>query len=231
MEFQMRSSVQTVQNQDPVRAPGPVTQKRIACKSTCLRVEVVSGAQRNPESDLGSTSIFFGSDFECDFILSEDYFPPIYAVLLVDSQGAVLRYLGGGPPLLLDHIPVTRQRFTKSAIIAGGPLALKIHFSPEVSAMEYPQCSDVRPQASTTEYDLSRDGEVRVEKNIQLIEQASRLLANISDQKMNASTQTTVTRDRVNSNPWHHSSAELSLSVGRPATGQLPPLWHHIYVN
>ena len=114
---------------------------------------------------------------------------------------------------------------------SGGPLALKIHFSPEVSAMEYPQCSDVRPHASTTEYDLSRDGEVRVEKNIQLIEQASRLLANISDQKMNASTQTTVTRDRVNSNPWHHSSAELSLSVGRPATGQLPPLWHHIYVN
>ena len=216
---------------DPVRAPGLPVQNGIAGNSACLQIDVLSGAQRNPQSDLGSAAIFFGSDPECDFILSEDYFPPMYAFLLVDSKGAVVRYLGGGPPLLLDHKPITRHRITKTANITGGPLALKLHLSSGTFPVGHSPSADGQWHVPTTEFDPMGDEELRLEKNIQLIEQASRLLASISDRRTVESTPVAVTQVRNRSDSYHRSPAALSLSVGRPATGQLPPLWHHICVN
>ena len=80
---------------DSILSPSLPVQTGIPGSSACLQIEVLSGARRNPRSDFESTTIFLGSDPECDFILSGDYFPPMYAFLLVNSQGAVIRHLGG----------------------------------------------------------------------------------------------------------------------------------------
>ena len=219
-------SVQTI---DPVRTLDPPVQIGIAGTSACLQIDIISGAKRNPQSDFGSTAIFFGSDPECDFVLSGDSFPPMYAFVLVDSQGAVVRFLGGGPTMFLDQKPITRHRITKTASITGGPLSLKLHISSRGSAVDPSSSIIGHRHIPLTDFDPSCDEEIRVEKSIQLIEQASRLLASISDRKADKRIPPMMTQDP---NSHHHRDlGALSLSVGRPSTGQLPPIWHHICFN
>ena len=91
-----------VQTMDSMLAPSLPVQIGISGSSACLQIDVISGARRNPQSNFESTAVFLGSDPECDFILDKEFFPPMYAFLLVDSQGTVVRHLGDGPSLLLD---------------------------------------------------------------------------------------------------------------------------------
>ena len=215
-----------VQTMDPVLAPSLPVQIGTAGNSACLQIDVLSGAQRNPQSNFESTTIFLGSDPECDFILSGDYFPPMYAFLLVDSQGAVIRHLGGGPPLLLDTNLIERQRITTTAKITAGPLAIALQVTPSLFQEDHSQ--KLHRHQDMDRITLGNDM-LGTETSIQLIEQASRLLASIGGRETDEVPP--ITMDQKSTNACDHSATRLNITIGRPATGQLPPIWHHICLN
>ena len=215
---------------DSVLSPSLPIQTGIPGNSACLQIEVLSGARRNPHSNFESTAIFIGSDPECDFILSEDYFPPMYAFLLIDSRGAVLRHLGGGPVLLLDAKPIGRQRITTTATVSAGPLMMALQITP--SAFKNDRCQNTNRYQDIVPLNTS-DSMLTTETGIQLIEQASRLLASISTRGTEDFAQTAIMTS-VSTRPTNlctTNSADLKLSVGLPATGQSPPIWQHICLN
>lgn len=212
---------------DSILSPSLPVQTGIPGSSACLQIEVLSGARRNPRSDFESTTIFLGSDPECDFILSGDYFPPMYAFLLVNSQGAVIRHLGGGPTLLLDTNPIERQRITTTATITAGPLAITLQVMP--SAFIEGHCQKEMHRNLNIGHFHSSEGVLSADGSIQLIEQASRLLASIDRQESEDFTATVINQHTENSHDG--KSTDIKLSIGRPATGQLPPIWHHICLN
>ena len=211
---------------DSVLSPSLPVQTGISGGSACLQIDVLSGAQRNPQSNFESTTIFLGSDPECDFILSGDYFPPMYAFLLVDSQGAVIRHLGGGPPLLLDTNLIERQRITTTAKITAGPLAIALQVTPSLFQEDHSQ--KLHRYQDMDRITLDNDI-LGAETSIQLIEQASRLLASIGGRETDEVSP--ITMDQKSTNACDHSATRLNITIGRPATGQLPPIWHHICLN
>ena len=211
---------------DSVLSPSLPVQTGISGGSACLQIDVLSGAQRNPQSNFESTTIFLGSDPECDFILSGDYFPPMYAFLLVDSQGAVIRHLGGGPPLLLDTNLIERQRITTTAKITAGPLAIALQVTPSLFQEDHSQ--KLHRYQDMDRITLDNDI-LGAETSIQLIEQASRLLASIGGRETDEVSP--ITMDQKSTNACDHSETQLNITIGRPATGQLPPIWHHICLN
>ena len=211
---------------DSVLSPSLPVQTGISGGSACLQIDVLSGAQRNPQSNFESTTIFLGSDPECDFILSGDYFPPMYAFLLVDSQGAVIRHLGGGPPLLLDTNLIERQRITTTAKITAGPLAIALQVTPSLFQEDHSQ--KLHRYQDMDRITLDNDI-LGAETSIQLIEQASRLLASIGGRETDEVSP--ITMDQKSTNACDHSATQLNITIGRPATGQLPPIWHHICLN
>ena len=222
-----------VQTMDPVLAPSLPVQIGTAGNSACLQIDVLSGAQRNRQSNFENTAIFLGSDPECDFILSGEFFPPMYAFLLVDSQGAVVRHLGGGPSLLLDNKPTLRHRITETANMTAGPLAIRLHVTPGAFAVDDShklQAQSLGNNATIPQNQSGNDA-LHIEKSIQLIEQASRLLASVGDQGICVPTPARGTKDQQPSWLDDHNPAELNLSVGRPVAGQLPPHWHHLCLN
>ncbi|MEC7502000.1 MAG: hypothetical protein VX970_09745 [Planctomycetota bacterium] len=226
-----------VQTMDPMLAPSLPVQIGISGSSACLQIDVISGARRNPQSNFESTAVFLGSDPECDFILDKEFFPPMYAFLLVDSQGTVVRHLGDGPSLLLDTKPTLRHRVTKTANITAGPLAIRLHVTPGAFSVDDPDSVRVQSppnsnsNSATIAQNESGTDAIQIEKSIQLIEQASRLLASMKDQGTCVETSTGMLTDRRPSYSNDHNPAELNLSIGRPAAGQLPPLWHHLCLN
>ena len=215
---------------DSVVSPRLPIQTGIPGNSACLQIEVFSGARRNPHSNFESTVIFLGSDPECDFILSEDSFPPMYAFLLIDSRGVVLRHLGGGPVLLLDAKPIGRQRITTTATVSAGPLTMALQITP--SAIKTDRCQNANRYQDIVPFNPS-DSMLAAEAGIQLIEQASRLLASISSRGTEDFAQTTAGKFASTrpTNLCTTNSADLKLSVGLPVTGQLPPIWQHICLN
>ena len=222
-----------VQTMDPMLAPSLPVQIGISGSSACLQIDVLSGAQRNPQSNFESTTVFLGSDPECDFILDREFFPPMYAFLLVDSQGAVVRHLGGGPSLRLDTKLIARHRVTKTANITAGPLAIRLHVTPGAFSADDPHNARVqspRNRATVSQNESGNDA-LQIEKSIQLIEQASRLLASMGDQGTRVQTLTGMSKDREPACLDDHNPEKLNLSVGRPLAGQLPPLWHHLCLN
>ena len=228
-----------VQTIDPMLAPSLPVQIGILGRSACLQIDVISGTRRNPQSNFESTTVFLGSDPECDFILDGEFFPPMYAFLLVDSQGVVVRHLGDGPSLLLDTKPTLRHRVIKTANITAGPLAIRLHVTPGAFFVDDPnnvrgqshQSRTSRHNSATMTQDESGTDAIQIEKSIQLIEQASRLLASIKDQGTCVETSTGMLKDRRQLHSKDYNPLELNRSIGRPAAGQLPPLWHHLCPN
>ena len=222
-----------VQTMDPMLAQSLPVQIGISGSSACLQIDVLSGAKRNPQSNFESTAVFLGSDPECDFILDREFFPPMYAFLLVDSRGAVVRHLGGGPSLRLDTKLVARHRVTKTTNITAGPLAIRLHVTPGPLSLEDPHNEFTqRPRnRPTIPQNESGNDALQIEKSIQLIEQASRLLASMGDPEIRFQTPAGMSKDRQPLCSGDHSPEELNVSVGRPLEGQLPPLWHHLCPN
>ena len=209
---------------ETVLSPHLLSKTTLLIGSACLQIEIVSGAQKNLHSNFEGTSLFLGSDPECDLVLSGDHFPPMYAFLLVDSQSVVARYLGEGPLLLVDQKPVGRQRIFQQAHLSAGPFAMNIHVTPS-----QPQSFDFEDAADTPAHIKSH----AIETGIQLIEQASRLLASIGNQKRAevplALSPVETSGPHTPSTTLHSTTtADLKLSVGLPASRELPPIWQHI---
>ncbi|MDG2207932.1 MAG: FHA domain-containing protein [Pirellulales bacterium] len=186
--------------------------------SASLQIDIASGAKKNPQISFESNALFLGSDPQCDLLLDPMHFPPMYAFLLIESHGIVLRHLGGGPDLFVNRQPAQRQRIEASAHVHAGPLSLKLHVTP----------STVPRQPRTMS--------IAAESGSQLIEQASRLLAAIGQEHAEVGTITTsphharetaITATNAEHNPLPLSE-EVKLSVGLPDPGHLPPAWQHI---
>ena len=197
--------------------------------SASLKIDIAAGATKNPKINFESNSLFLGSDPECDLLLDPMHFPPMYAFLLIESHGIVLRHLGGGPDLFVDRQPTLRQRIETSAHVHAGPLSLRLHVTPSTAPRQ------------------PRTMSIAAESGSQLIEQASRLLAAIGHEHAAVGTMQTMQSETISpphtreisttattitaTNAEHNShplSEELKLSVGLPDPGHLPPAWQHI---
>lgn len=184
------------------------------CGSASLQLAILSGAKKNSQIDFESTSLFLGSDPECDLILDPTYFPPMYAFLLIESHSVILRHLGGGPVLFVDRQPIQRRRIETLADVHAGPLSLSLQVTPSTSGAQTPKMNSA------------------VESGTQLIEQASRLLLSIGKEQMGIPSSGESSEKMTEVAPLRHNhlstSDDLKLSVGLPASGPLPPTWQHI---
>jgi hypothetical protein len=191
--------------------------------STTVQIEIISSTSDNQSRYLENTASFIGSDHECDLVLNDNRFPPIYAFLLADHKGVVLRYLGCGPELHVDGKPIERVVITDSAHVIAGPFSFTLRVSPTV-----PQADDGLQMYESAE-------RAREDPAIKLIEQASCLLSSIGQQAdRNASSgrpHCTKSTTRGQSTPTGYltvSPSSLKLSIGLPPATNITPAWKHL---
>ena len=196
--------------------------------SATVQIEIISSTDASQSRYLENTASFIGSDHECDLVLDDNRFPPIYAFLLADHKGAVLRYLGCGPKLQVDGKPIDRVSITDSAQVTAGPFSFTLRVSRTV-----PQANDgLRMSESAERVTAER---VTEDPAIKLIEQASCLLSSIGQQAdRNASfgkphCTKSITREQSTPNGYLTvSPSSLKLSIGLPSATNITPAWKHL---
>ena len=159
-----------------------------------VKVEITSGDTGTRYYELQNTASFIGSDQECDMVLADDCFPPIYAFLLLHPHGVVLRHLGRGPEISVDGQSTRRLLITNQAHIVAGPFSFLLRVSPNASG--HAEAVTVEETGKPS----SEDGPVK------LIEQASRLLSQIQEQAGHKNSLSQRYRDSQKTDPPRTSS-------------------------
>jgi len=185
-----------------------------------VKVEITSGDMGTRYYELRNTASFIGNNQECDILLDNDCFPPIYAFLLIHPKGVVLRHLGRGPEILVDGQSTRRQLITSQAHIVAGPFSFLLQVSPNAT----------RPAKAPTVHEVdkafSEDGSVK------LIEQASRLLLQIQEKAGHnnglSHGSAKFPENRPTSGLLDVLPVSLNLSLGLPPTGSAAPHWNHL---
>lgn len=80
-----------------------------------VTLEIVRGRARNLVRAVNVPVFLIGSSSDSDLVLGDLQFPETYAYLFVRPEGASIRYLGEGPPLVVDGQTVSSTQLIDGA--------------------------------------------------------------------------------------------------------------------